>query len=146
MPLPLFFGGGVGKIFGLAFKSNVQKGLKSQKSCLYLKWYGSYWNVNFYHIRLKRGHAFPLFWGGIEKFLVRLFLDNMYGWPERESRLDFFRFLGSHRPPKKFLLIEFRIRIHETGLLIEIELALKWKYMNGLKMHIRYITLILTFN
>ena len=60
---PLFLGGD-GKIFGPAFKSNAQKGLKSRKSCLYLKRYGSYWNVNFYRIRLKRGHAPPLFLGG----------------------------------------------------------------------------------
>ena len=55
---------GSGKIFGSAFKSNVQNGPKSRKSCLYLKRYDSYWNVNFYHIRLKRGHAPSLFLGG----------------------------------------------------------------------------------
>ena len=38
-PPPL---GGILKFFGSAFKSNVQNGPKSQKSCLYFKWYGSY--------------------------------------------------------------------------------------------------------
>ena len=68
--LPPFFGGGGGKIFGRAFKKNAQKRLKSRKSCLYLKWYGSYWNVDFYRIDLKRGHA-PPFLGGVGKLLVR---------------------------------------------------------------------------
>ena len=66
----LLFGGGGGKIFGPVFKSNVQNGHKFRKSCLYLKQYGSYWNVDFYRIRLKRGHAPPPFLGGVEKFLV----------------------------------------------------------------------------
>ena len=48
---------------------------------------------------------------------ARLYLNGMYGWPKRESRLDLFLFLVSHRPPNKFLLIEFGIWIHETGLL-----------------------------
>ena len=51
------------------------------------------------------------------------------GWPERGSRLYFFRFLGLICTLKEFLPIEFRIRIHEeTGLLIYRHILYQWSH------------------
>ena len=60
-------------------------------------------------------------------------------WPERESRLYIFLFLGFHMQPKKFLLIEFRIRIHETSLLN----YLIWQHIS---LHFKRVCVRLTDN
>ena len=71
-------------------------------------------------------------------------LERHVGRPERESRLDFFSFFGSQRPSNKFLQTEFRIRIHETGLLtfpIQIKLSKKTSYEKNIWSTLYAVTL-----